>query len=104
MFENFVVSELLKNRFNNGKQDNLFYFRNNKGQEVDIVLDYGIKQKIMEIKSGQTIATSFFKGLKYFSKLSGEVEQAYLVYGGDVVRMQEGVNVMGWLDIDTIAV
>lgn len=104
LFETFVVSELLKSRFNRGKTDNLYYFRDNKGNEVDLVLDQGIAQRIVEIKAGQTITSSFFKGLQYFAKLSGEVEKSFLVYGGKETRTQEGIDVVGWERVDSIGV
>lgn len=104
LFETFVVSELLKSRFNRGKTDNLYYFRDNKGNEVDLVLDQGIAQRIVEIKAGQTITSSFFKGLQYFAKLSGEVEKSFLVYGGKETRTQEGIEVVGWERVDSVGV
>ena len=102
LFETFVVSELLKSRLNQGKTDNLYYFRDNKGNEVDLVLDQGIAQRIVEIKAGQTITSSFFKGLQYFAKLSGEVEKSFLVYGGKETRTQEGIEVIGWERVDSV--
>ena len=52
--------------------NNLYFFKDNKESEVDIVLDQGISQRLVEVKSGQTVTPSFFKGLKYFSKLSSQ--------------------------------
>jgi uncharacterized protein len=51
LFENMIVSEFLKKRFNQGKTDNLYYLRDNKGREVDILLDYGSHIDMVEIKS-----------------------------------------------------
>ena len=38
LFERFIVSEILKRRFNAGKTDHLYYFRDNVGNEVDLIL------------------------------------------------------------------
>ncbi len=102
LFETLVCSEILKSRLNRGKTDNLYFFRNSRGNEVDVILDQGISQKIVEIKSGQTITPAFFKGLKYFSSISHEVEDAFLVYGGTENRIQEGIRVIGWNHIDEV--
>jgi len=104
LFETLVVSELLKMRFNSGRTDNLYFFRDNKGNEVDVVLDQGPYLEIFEVKSGQTINSSFFKGLKYLKNLSEEVKKSYLVYGGTETRSQEGVEVVSWREIDSIEV
>jgi hypothetical protein len=103
LFENFIVSELLKNRFNQGKPDNLYFFRDNTGNEVDVVLDQGTELTALEIKSAQTINTSFFKGITYFSKLSGKVGRSILVYGGGDRRIQNNVQIVGWEGVAELA-
>ena len=65
LFESFVVLEFLKNRLNQGKRSNLYYYRDNIGNEVDIVLETGSWLIPVEIKSSQTVNYSFFKGLPY---------------------------------------
>ncbi|MCD4718740.1 MAG: ATP-binding protein, partial [Desulfobacula sp.] len=41
LFETFVFSELLKTNFNQAKPDNIYYFRDNIGNEIDFILDAG---------------------------------------------------------------
>ena len=82
LFENMIVSELLKERFNTGLADNLFYWRDKTGNEVDIVLDKAGKLTAMELKAGETISQDFFKGIEYFSALNKKPIQKILVYGG----------------------
>ncbi len=102
LFENFVVSEFLKNRFNNGQTDNLFFFRDNTGNEVDLICDHGQKTDAVEIKSAQTIAPDFFKGLCFFSKLSGDIRNRIVIYGGSSSYLRENFHVTGWRDIGKI--
>ncbi|MFW5854579.1 MAG: ATP-binding protein [Thermodesulfobacteriota bacterium] len=83
LFESFVTSEMLKHRFNAGKTDHLYFFRDNSGNEVDLICDHGIQLDAVEIKSGQTVASDFFKGLTFLSNLTDAVRQSYLVYGGE---------------------
>ena len=70
LFENMIISELLKIKYNNAKSDNLFFWRNNTGNEVDIIIDSPNGLYPVEIKSGRTITTDFFKGLLYWQKIS----------------------------------
>lgn len=102
LFETFVVSEILKARFNSGKPDNLYYFRDNMGNEVDLICDYGQKVVQIEIKSGQTIAEDFFKGLAYFSKLHGNISNSYIIYGGDNSFSRNNAQIVKWADINKI--
>ncbi|RLB97176.1 MAG: AAA family ATPase [Deltaproteobacteria bacterium] len=96
LFESFIISETLKHRFNSGKTDNLYYFRDNIGNEVDLVCDHGINLDAVEIKSGQTIASDHFKGLKYLNKLTDSIRNSHVVYGGDKSYVMNNVNVVSW--------
>lgn len=103
LFETLVVTELLKHRFNLGQTDNLYFFRDSKGNEVDIIMEFGSHLLPVEIKSGSTIATDFFKGLNYFRKLAGDrVENAWLIYGGEEKRLQENTTIYGWKSLEEI--
>lgn len=72
IFETFVVTEFLKGRFNQGLPSNLFYWRDSKGLEIDLILEAGEQLNAVEIKSGQTIAADFLLSLKRWGKLAGQ--------------------------------
>ena len=70
IFENMVVTEFLKNRFNHGLDNNLFFYRDRSGNEVDVVLDEGLQSlQAFEIKLSATLHPSFYKNLKHFKGL-----------------------------------
>jgi len=51
----------------------------------------------VEVKSGQTIATDFFKGMERWNQLAGRVgKPAWLVYGGDQELRHGEVEVIPW--------
>lgn len=101
LFENWVIMEVMKNRFNKALRANLFYFRDSAGNEVDLIIDQGGKQIPMEIKSAETINESFFKNLLYFDKLTGT--KGMLIYGGDKSGfIQNGFDVKNWRDVTTL--
>jgi uncharacterized protein len=97
LFENMIVSELLKERFNTGLADNLYYWRDKTGNEVDIILDNAGKLTAMELKAGETISQDFFKGIEYFSSLNKTPIQKKLVYGGkEEQKRSNGIIVKPW--------
>jgi len=100
IFESYVVSEILKHRFNRGRNDHLFYFRDNTGNEVDLICDYGLTLTPIEIKSGQTITSDFLKGLRYIAKLTENIKNASIIYGGDDSYLRQGVQIMSWRNIE----
>lgn len=86
IFENLVVAELLKDRFNQAKRSNLMFYRENSGREVDIIQETGSKLSLIEIKSSMTYNREFSKNLDYIKKLFGDkVESARVVYDGTFI-------------------
>ncbi|MEZ4905328.1 MAG: DUF4143 domain-containing protein [Spirosomataceae bacterium] len=96
IFENMVVSELLKNRFNVGEESNLYFWRDKSGREIDVIIDEAVRLLPIEIKSGQTVQSDYFKNIDYWSQLSGE-QKGYILYGGEQVQQRSsGTVVMNW--------
>ena len=97
LFENLMVSELLKERFNAGATDNLYYWRDKTGNEVDVLMDTAGKLNAIELKAGETIATDYFKGLEYFSSLHKKRIEMLLIYGGkEEQQRSNGIIVKPW--------
>ena len=88
LFENLVVAEVLKYRFNKGKKSNLFFYRDSTGLEIDLIYETGRNIYPIEIKSGATISEDFFKNLKKFIKFDG-LDIPYggaIFYGGNEIQ------------------
>ena len=97
LFENLVISEYLKQRLNQGLAPNLYFWRNNTGQEVDLLLEEGAQLRPIEIKSSQTFHISFLDGLNQWAKYAGDAAlPARLVYGGDQTMQRGDVAVRAW--------
>ena len=101
LFESFVVSEMLKNRFNSGKPDNLYFFRDHKGYEIDILCDNGQSIDIVEVKSGKTLNSDFFANLDFFKKMNPSTSSVSLVYGGEIQRTQNNAKIVAWNNAGT---
>ena len=83
VFENLVILEILKQRFNEGLDPSMFFFRDSHHMEVDLVLRRGNQLIPVEIKSSGTYHPDFLKGLNYFEKLFRErVTESWLIYDG----------------------
>lgn len=97
LFENLVISDMMKNYFNEAQRPPLYFWRDNTGNELDCLVEGGIINKPVEIKSGTTIHPEFFKGLNYYNKLSkGKTDNSYLVYGGSQNYQRREGNVVSW--------
>lgn len=99
LFENLIVSEHLKIRLNRGERSNLYFWRDNSGHEIDLVIDEGSRLIPVEIKSGQTITQSYFQGIRFWENLTGQAG-GLVIYGGDSgQRRSDGVEVKSWRNL-----
>ncbi|GAB1443005.1 ATP-binding protein [Ignavibacteriales bacterium] len=104
LFENMIIVDLLKRRFNNGLPNNLFFLRDKAGREIDCVLDNGTSKTMIEIKAGQTINRDFFSNLTYFSEVDPNPnDRKYLVYGGEENQERLGTTVLSWKNLNSIS-
>ena len=83
LFENLVVIEALKHRYNRGRRDNLHFYRDSGGNEVDLLIGNGPSPYPVEIKAGATISRDYFKGLDRFAKVCETPHGGAVVYGGE---------------------
>ena len=103
LFENFVIGELLKRRYHHGLPSNLYFWRNNTGNEIDVLIEQGEKLQPVEIKSSQTFSPDFLNGLSTWASYAGGLStKPTLVYGGDKNMTRNGVEVQSWLNIQTV--
>lgn len=92
-----MISELHKRALHLGEDPDLYFWRASAGHEVDIIIDRGDKQIPLEIKSGETVAKDFFKGIVYWRGLARDAEaHAAIIYGGQRTFRQKGVVVYSW--------
>lgn len=99
IFETMVITELVKIRTNKGLPVNLYYWRDKTGHEIDVIVDEAGSLLPIEIKSGKTINSEFFKNLDYWCKLS-EVSNSLLLYAGDLKQKRStGTEVINWREI-----
>ena len=101
LFETLVVNEFLKTRCNLGLREPLYFWRDNIGTEVDLIVERGNEIAAVEIKSGISVASDAFGNLNKWQKYATErgsfsAIHRGLVYGGEDRFTREGVDVMPW--------
>jgi len=86
LFENFVVSEEVKYRFNKGEEADVYFYRNASGTlEIDLIVESEGKMHPLEVKSSSTFLESMTKNLKAFAALSPEATPGKVVYSGETM-------------------
>ena len=108
LFESWVVEEITKAHTNRGVRPRLHHWRDQRGREVDLVIDRGRDLVAVEAKSGATIHPSFFASIERFSALARESVppppdgvRAVLVAGGGNRQQRSAGVVLPWREIQS---
>lgn len=102
LFENLVVLEALKTRYNQGLTANLYFFRDYQGNEIDLLFKSGSQLMGVEIKAAATWNSSFKKGLQRFSDTNAALTRRYVVYSGERMAFSDGVEALPYTSVAEI--
>ena len=99
LFENYLIMELQKQKFNKGSSTNIFFWRDNKGVEVDILLDKGGKLFPIEIKSAQTFQETYLRPMQQWNNFSKN-KGGLLLYDGKLeFTRKDKIKIQNWRTI-----
>ncbi|MDJ0766943.1 MAG: DUF4143 domain-containing protein [Myxococcota bacterium] len=99
VYESFVISELIKQRFNVLLTNNLYFWRDRSGTEIAVIEDGGLVQTPIEIKASQTFQNRFLKTIAKWKDISGSKAVPQLIYGGGESFTHLGCTVRSWQDL-----
>jgi predicted AAA+ superfamily ATPase len=102
LFENLVVLEAFKARYNRGLTPNLYFYRDNHGNEIDLLYKSGSDLFGIEIKSAATYNPGFKKGLLRFSERQNPLTRSYIVYSGEAISFSDGIEALHYTSVDDI--
>lgn len=99
LFENLVVSDILKRNLNRDAERELYFFRTNDGLEVDLLRQTDDGLQPIEIKSSTTWSKSLSSGLEKYMKLIPDAVNPTVVYGGNTIPAgKDGIAAVNFLD------
>ena len=97
IFENYVVMEVIKHRYNRGLLNGVYFYRDSNKNEVDILLKEEGEITAIEVKSSMTYHTSFEDSLSKLSAwIKTPVRNKYIVYTGDFENTAGDIKVINY--------
>ncbi len=95
LFENYIVSEVLKREVHNKTHAELYFYRTSNDEEIDLIVDRKQTRELIEIKSGETFTPRMTKALE---KFCDDQSTGYLLYRGKSMRYLSKIHVMNYED------
>ena len=104
LFENWVITELMKAQANRGLNPVVHFLRDKEGHEVDAIVETGPASLLaVEAKSGETLPSDALRGLEFWqTQLPGHAVSSWLVYGGDTRQTRTRATVVPWHDLQPL--
>lgn len=103
LFENFIVMEAMKRRYNQGKESNLYFYRDSHQNEIDLLLKKSSGLYGIEIKSAMTYHADFEKALK---QMDAWIEEPVLgkaiVYAGSLENTAAEIKLLNYTHLHDI--
>ena len=97
IFENLIVSELYKHQFHTYQKTDFYFWRDNNDLEIDVLFENKDAIHIAEIKSAETLNSSFFNNMQKFSKIAANASLSpFLLYGGNESLEYLNTQIVSW--------
>lgn len=108
IFETWVIAEIIKSRLHRGLPASAWFYRDRKGEKIDLVVEEGDRLVLVEAKSGQTLADDSWSSLTRTRTMlaaaaPGKKVEAFLVHGGESETRRHDIVGLPWRRIQDIA-
>jgi predicted AAA+ superfamily ATPase len=91
LFENYVISEILKNEIHHKTHAQLYYYRTNHGVEVDLLIERKTKRELIEIKKSATFKVEMLKPME---SLIESKDQGFLLFQGEPLKYSSNIQIL----------
>jgi AAA+ family protein len=103
IFENMIVMEAIKHRYNMGLEGGVFFYRDSNQNEVDLLIKQEGELTAIEVKSSMTYSSSFEKALKQIEGwIKTPISKKAIVYSGYFENTSGNINLINYRHISSI--
>lgn len=103
IFENMIVMEAIKHRYNMGLKGGVFFYRDSNQNEVDLLIKQEGELTAIEVKSSMTYSSSFEKTLTQIEGwIKTPISKKAIVYSGDLENTSGNINLINYRHISSI--
>lgn len=95
IFENYIVSEIMKKELHNKTNASLYYLRTSNGVEIDLIVDRKIQKEFIEIKNSATFKPKMIEAVEQFI---GKNDKGFLLYNGANFPYSKNISIINYSD------
>ena len=93
LFENYIVSEVHKRMINVPRFNFLYYYKEQRGLEIDLIIDDFQNRMLIEIKSNSTFRPKMVAPIETFLK---DGDHGFLVYRGENFPYKPPIHILNY--------
>ena len=102
IFENYVVMEVLKHRYNQGLEGGVYFYRDSNQNEIDILLKEEGEITAIEVKASMTYHTSFERCVSRLGDwIATPVTKRAVIYAGDFENNVAATQIVNYKHLHT---
>ena len=103
IFENMIVMEAIKHRYNMGLEGGVFFYRDSNQNEVDLLIKQEGELTAIEVKSSMTYSSSFEKTLTQIEGwIKTPISKKAIIYSGDFENSSGDINLINYRHISSL--
>ncbi len=102
LFENWILTEIRKNRYNKGLAGGMYFFRDSTGNEVDLLLEKNGETFAIEVKAGKKINSEMTSGIRYWLKYQPQSKGILFYSGKSGINSTDEIQVENWEEVASL--
>ncbi len=100
LFENMVITECFKWHYAIKRTPSLYFWRDEGGNEIDLIISHAEQLIPVEIKSASNPRATMIEGLQFWQELTGHpLEKSFVIYAGESIESAHSSSYFSWQDI-----
>jgi predicted AAA+ superfamily ATPase len=98
LFENLVITEIIKSQVHSGERPSVYYWRESNGVEIDCIIEReGNRIDALEIKAGQTFSTDYLRNLRHFPEILNDQKiKKTVIFRGTESTAIKDTDILSW--------
>ncbi len=105
LMESLIVSDLYKQSYNQMRRPNCYFWRDQVGVEMDLLIESAHGVRPVEIKAGMTMSGDYVKPFSALASVFGDqLQEPTIVYTGQTKPFSHQIQLVNWRDAGALDV